>query len=536
MKRKFSDLHCHNHMRAHLHMQEKREAYEKKDEFSPWTVISSNRAGYVKGKMGASYSQCDLVKAWNGNVRLTFNSLYPLERQFVLGLDKINTTDLLNIVIGISTHDKLPLRDLIQTFYMRIPKKTVNYVQSKNYDYWESLKREFEFVLMDSGKTIDCNKIHTTGVLRRIFENEKKRATKFRNELWAENARYVIPESKTSLEESLQHDDEITMILTIEGSHALGTDLLEEGRIPIGEISRRIQEIKNEWKVPVFFITFSHHFNNNLCGHAHSIPDKGKMLLNQEDKMNEGFTDYGKRIVLELLGLDKNLEKGPKLGHRILIDVKHMSACGRQEYYNNIVRPCLAKGDKIPVIASHCGFSGVKTLQDHIDNFDLEKDDYCDPSKKYNAWNINVCEEDIEMIVKTGGLFGLSFDQRILGITKKDKKSKRNGIELLWDNIEGIAKSAYANPNLSESEKARIWKCMTLGTDFEGLIDPIDHYPTVLEFELFANNLIFEIEQARKDPKNIHLGHLKSREDTEALVNDFCYNNAEAFVRTNYPK
>lgn len=77
---------------------------------------------------------------------------------------------------------------------------------------------------------------------------------------------------------------------------------------------------------------------------------------------------------------------------------------------------------------------------------------------------------------------------------------------------------------------------MTLGTDFEGLIDPIDHYPTVLEFELFSNNLIFVIEQARKNPEATHLTHLKSREDTEALVDDFCYNNAEAFVRANYPR
>ena len=139
------------------------------------------------------------------------------------------------------------------------------------------------------------------------------------------------------------------------------------------------------------------------------------------------------------------------------------------------------------------------------------------------------------MIVKTDGLFGLSFDQRILGITKENKSSKRNGIELLWDNIEGIAKSAYSNPNLIETEKPKIWKCITLGTDFEGLIDPIDHYPTMLEFQLFSNNLIFEIEQARKDPDAKHLAHLKSREDTEALVDDFCYTNAEAFVKANYP-
>lgn len=536
MKRKFSDLHCHNHMRAYLHMQEKRRFFEKRDEFSPWTVINSNRVGYVKGKMGASYSQCDLVKAWNGNVRLTFNSLYPLERQFVLGLDRIKTTDLLNIVIGFTMSHRLPVRDLVQTFYMRIPRATVDYVQSDSYDYWESLQRELAFVLLDSGKKIERNKIHTSGMIRRIFENERKRATEFSQELWAENASYVIPASRDELSGSLANEDEITMVLTIEGSHALGTDKLQSGELGIDTISERVQTIKREWPVPVFFITFSHHFDNHLCGHAHSIPDKGKLLLDQRDNMNKGFSDYGKRILLELLGLTPDLEKDPALGYRILIDVKHMSAKGRKEFYGDVIKPCLAKGDRIPVIASHCGFSGKKTLQDHIDDFELECDGYCDATGKFNAWNINVCVEDIEIIIKTQGLFGLSFDQRILGITKEDKKTRRNGIELLWDNIEGIAKAAYENPNLTEEEKAKVWKCMTLGTDFEGLIDPIDHYPTVLEFELFSNNLIFEIEQARKDPKNIHLAHLKSREDTEALVDDFCYNNAEAFVLANYPK
>jgi len=80
-----------------------------------------------------------------------------------------------------------------------------------------------------------------------------------------------------------------------------------------------------------------------------------------------------------------------------------------------------------------------------------------------------------------------------------------------------------------------VWKCLTIGTDFEGLIDPVDPYPTALQYELFANNLVFEIDQARKNPENTHLAHIKSREDAEKLVDDFCYNNAEAFVKENYP-
>jgi len=531
MARKFSDLHCHNHMRAHFHMQEKQRKFERKGAFSPWTVIAPNRKGYLKGKMGASYSQADLVKAWNGNVRLTFNSLYPLERQFVRGLDKLNTADLLHILIGTTTSHHLPLRDLIQTFYMRIPKVVVDYFQSNEYDYWESLQREKDFVLIDSGLTIKKNEIHTSGLIRKLFEDKFKRSKDFKNELIAEQARYFIPKTREELIKSLKDDSEITMIMTIEGAHALGSD-----RCAIAELSRRVKYLKEEWEVPVFFITFAHHFNNRLCGHAHSIPDKGKLLLDQSKNLNKGFNENGRRIARELLGLDRNLDRNPKLGYRILLDVKHMSATSRKEYYEEIVLPCLMNGDPIPVIASHCGYSGIEKLEDHIRNYDQEVDDYSDSrTQKFNAWNINICDEDIEVILKSGGVFGLSFDQRILGITKKDKETNRNGIQLLWENMKGIVSGVYSNENLTDDQKSQIWKSMTIGTDFEGLIDPTDFYPTALEFEIFANNLVFEIDQERQKSKSLFLAHLKSREDCEKLVDDFCFTNAENFVLRNFP-
>ena len=178
-------------------------------------------------------------------------------------------------------------------------------------------------------------------------------------------------------------------------------------------------------------------------------------------------------------------------------------------------------------------------MGEHIRCEKEEKDDYFDQkSGKFNAWNINMCDEDIEMIVKTRGIFGISFDQRILGITQKDLKdpeSNRNGIQLIWENIEGIVLSAYENPRLNDAQKPQIWKSLTLGTDFEGLIDPVNAYPTALEYGKFAEDLVEVIDQARRNPGAKHLAHINSREDAERLVDDFCYNNAEAFVIENFP-
>jgi hypothetical protein len=533
MKRKFSDLHCHNHMRAHFHMQEKEKKFTRKGEFSPWTVIASNSKNQKKGKMGASYSQIDLVKCWNGNLRLTFNSLYPLEREFVKGMDpKIKEDKWYHFVTRGLLGDSGLKRDFLQTAYMRIPDKVIDFFQSEDYDYWESLNREKDFVLLDSGQRIKQNEIHVPTAILGDEKAAARRAKKDPKSYVAENACYRVPTNKAELLKSLADDSEITMIITIEGCHAIGTDRCES----VQEISNRVKYIKENWEVPVFFITFSHHFDNHLCGHAHSIPGVGKILMKQKHQMNTAFSQHGHRIVREVLGLNSELDRDPSLGYRILIDVKHMAAKSRVDYYK-LVNECLAKGDRIPVIASHCGYSGIETLEEHIRCENEEVDDYCDRRHgKFNAWNINMCDEDIEMIVKTKGMFGISFDQRILGITKKDKKTERNGIRLIWENIEGVVLSAYENPNLSESEKPLIWKCLTLGTDFEGLIDPVNAYPTALEYEKFATDLVDVIDIARQEPQAKHLSHLSSREDVEKLVDDFCYNNAEAFVIENFPE
>ena len=537
MSRKFSDLHCHNHMRAHFHFQEKEKKFRRKEEFSPWTVIASNEKKQEAGKMGASYSQIDLVKCWNANLRLTFNSLYPLERQFVKGMDpKIGEDKWYHFFIRQILGDTGLRRDLLQTAYMRIPDKVVDYFQSEDYDYWESLVREKNFVLMDSGKRIDQNEIHIPGLQLNERKLEEKLVKEQPQSYLAQNACYRIPKNKVDLLKSLADDSEITMILTIEGAHALGTDRAES----IEVISSRVKEIKEKWEIPIFFLTFAHHFDNRLCGHAHSIPGAGKALMNQRKHMNEGFRRDGKRILRELLGLNRYLKRDPILGYRILIDVKHMAAKSRMDFYS-WVRICLKKGDRIPVIASHCGYSGLPSLYVHTITEKCEKDDFTDPTGKFNAWNINLCDEDVEIIVQTRGLIGISFDQRILGITKeqlKDEKKKikkRNGVELLWDNIEGMVKSAYSNPNLSDTEKEQIWKCLTIGSDFEGLIDPVNPYPTALHYGQMANNLVFVIEQARKKKKTPHLSRFQSREDVEKWVDDFCYGNAEKFVIENYP-
>jgi hypothetical protein len=537
---KFTDLHCHNHIKSFLWLKSHEKHYRKKDQFHPWTIISPNLRAERKAKGSAtSYTQCDLVKLWNGKVRLTFNSLYSLERGFFMtGKEKATGSNrFLREIVRIATSHKLPLRDLLQMFYMRIPDAIVDYFQSPQYDYWEYLQEEYAFAVSKSG-VLSTNHIVSPGLLRKIFENRRNRRALYPESLDAK-ATYQIPRNRGEAQQLLQRDDIITMIMTIEGAHCFGSDTAS-----YAELEKRLMLMKTnrqQWPYPVFFLTLAHHFDNNLCGHANSLPDLGTWFLNQSKRKNGSFTPEGRKFLRKALSLQSNdspLQSNntpdPQAGYRMLIDVKHMAARSRKEFYK-LVNDRFQQGDVIPVIASHCGYSGQKTLDDLITSEQKEKDDYFIGA--FNAWNINVCDEDIMIIFKTKGLFGLSFDQRILGVPKAQKKEGgRNSLEALWDNICAVLDVIYNDSSIPAAQKHEAWNIITIGTDFEGFIDPVNRYNTALDFPTFRSEMIAYVDALRTQP-NVPacLKHFTTIAEVEIAIDNLCYNNAATFVERNYP-
>lgn len=534
---RFSDLHNHNHSRSYLWLKPNEKHHRKKEEFHPWTIISPNLRAERNAKgSAAAYGQCDLVKLWNGGVRLTFNSMYSMEKGFFQTASKAaeGKNRFLREIVRTITSDDLPLRDLMQMFYMRIPDKMIDHLQSKSYDYWDWFQDEYKFIISKSGERV-TNQIISPGLLRKIFENRKNRRNLYPNSLDATGI-YQIPKSNKELTDLLKQDV-ITMVLTIEGAHCFGSDIAS-----YDVIEKRLIDFKKKNPYPIFFLTFAHHFDNRLCGHAKSLPDLGKFFLNQDTGKNGPFTPNGRKFLRRVLALEPNSssldsKNIPDLtnGYRILIDVKHMSARSRKEFYL-LVEERLNANDIIPVIASHCGYSGIKTLQEMMNNEPKEKDDYFDSSQLYNAWNINVCDEDIKIIFRTKGLFGLSFDQRIIGVPKSQKTpGGRNSIVGLWSSIKGVLNVIY-NDNQFSVTKNEMWNRISIGTDNEGFIDPVNKYATVLQFEIFQQDLITAIEAERKsaNPSPCVKDFVNVKQVKE-VVERLCFKNAEDFVRLHYP-
>jgi microsomal dipeptidase-like Zn-dependent dipeptidase len=534
--KKYADLHCHPHSRA-FHWMRHTKNEKRPSRFNPWNVVLSNFNKQEKGKRAFSYSQCDPAKLWNGETKLVFASLYPFEKGFYKGgeidqsklirmLDVLSTSGLgfLNpikwvqalfaFVTGAPTILKIA-RAFLQSLLMRMPIRRIKYFISSEYDYYDELIRERDFLLSHSDE-LTTNKIYIPGI-KCLFKSASKLRKKYPESLNA-TGKYTVCENYNEVQTTLDADN-IAMVLTIEGMHALGTDTA------LGKVEERIMELKN-WQKPVFFITFAHHFNNYLGGHAHSIPDALRILSDQSEGMDEGIKPAGEKAIKLLLGLDDELKLNPSLGRRILVDLKHTAAKTRKWYYEQIVTPCMAKGDTIPVILSHVGFSGWDTLQETID-YSFHENDF-ELKDGFYPWNINACGEDVVWVAKTGGLMGLCFDQRILG----DKKDKVNSIDLLWKNLKAMVDQIISSEKLSEDQKSNCWSYFTLGTDFEGYIDPTQDYGNSLLFDDFEKDLfrkihtLMEIDGAKY--------YLEDDAKVETAVRGICFENAHQFLKRNF--
>jgi len=544
---KFADLHCHPHMRSFNWLRDSKIEKKKPEKFHPWHVIASKIKSKDKGIRANAYSQCDLIKLKNGHMKLAFVALYPMEKGWFMGCDEIPPTTYQRAIKSITNNymlrklanqnyagiekfllklgkgkgSKFAFRDIVQSVFLKLPDRRVQFLQDKDYSYFDEMLRERDF--LKTKNNIQTDSEIFMPAFKNIFKNKKRLIRKNKNEFKAEGT-YEIVKGKNDLTRINDDEERMAFVFTIEGSNVFNTE------DSIDEIENKIQRIKNWKDTPVFFISLAHHFNNYLCGHAHSIPDYGGLVMDQTTGMNEGFSEKGKTIIRYFLNLDESNKLQQNGDRRILIDTKHMSAASRKYYYDEIVKPCREKGDHIPIIASHVAYSGVKTLDDLIRNAsnETDTDSVSSIEKPFNTWNINLSDEDILEVFKSEGIIGLNLDQRILAMGKKEKKKAYPDdydIGFLWENLKAMMLVIY---NSDLPNKKNLVNLFGLGTDFDGYIDPLDNYPTVLEFDAMKNALIDKIKE---DKKSDELLYGISPED---FADKFCYTNAYEFVLKHF--
>ncbi len=480
----FVDLHCHPNIRAYnsgyptpnATIWENVPSLTEEDmqDKGPFAnFVFQNTAGIHKE------SQSNFYNLAKGNARVVFVSLYPLEEGF-FNLRKIP---------GLFT--KRHRHPEIYEVIFGCAYDRMNALMDNPIDYWTELNNEYQFVKEGQGLSPDGN------------------------------YRYQIVNTYEELDQLIKEDSKtIAVVLTIEGAHSLGIgqpSTLNRSEQDLKELlTERIASLKN-WEHPPYNMNLAHHFWNQLTGHAKSFKGPVNALLNQNKGLNRRITDLGWHVLEELLGTHN--------GQRILIDTKHMSPYARKEYYewieaHNRNNP----EDRIPIICSHTGVNGFDTMSDSIHQLDSMKKLR---NSYFNNWSLNLSDEEIRIIHRSGGLIGIMFDKGVIGggqvqqIAKQThnlKKKRDLFTKLLLDNIFQVVEAV--------GEKSA-WDIIGIGSDFDGAITHIDHIYDATRFPDLQYDLVDYLERTGYR-QELWYGYTP-----QELVNKVMQENAMAHLRQN---
>lgn len=473
--RYFADIHCHPTMKAYGHSFPGLENSKNPNKSnSIWYYDPPNIFEKLIDLVGGlvKYRQSNFSAMGFGNTGIVFASLYPVERGFFD--NKLGTGD---------------FNDMILNFVTSIGKKRINEVQSVT-DYFPDLEGEYNFLKQLDGKVVKL----------------ADRA----------NYKYILARNANDVETILNEDvvsdnkvNSIAVILTIEGAHAFGTGIKPQSN-PANrdKVLVNVDLVKNWTHRPVF-ITFAHHFYNELCGHAESLSGIVKKAASQQFGLNTGFTALGLEVADKLLDNANN--------KRILIDIKHMSRASRLEYFNLL--DTKYSGQDIPVIASHAAVFGNEQDKHLFLNSD-----------------INLFDDEIIRIGRTNGLFGIQLDERRIAAPGDFTLKKTHGIErrkvlfhssvLVWRQIQHIAE-------LLDSQGLFAWGIQSMGSDYDGIIDPLNGYWTAENYPTLADYLLMQANNYM-DAGGKNLSNPLNRIDPEEIVNRVMGDNAFTFLKNYY--
>lgn len=479
MKTNFIDLHCHPAMKpfgksfnktAGKNSSRRRSA-ESIWHYDPPSLIDkiANIALTI-----TKFTQADFSTLSYGGAHVVFASLYPMEKGFVLN----------------KMGDSLPA-DLLKNLVMGIGQKRIDHLQ-KMTDYFTDLEMVYNYY-----RQLD----------EQVFQLEGKKA------------RYKMVNSFAEIEnDPVNAVDTIYVVLTIEGANVFNTGL-HLMNIPVNEseVMANIGRVKN-WETRLFFMTMTHHFYNDICGHAKSMSGISESVHNQQLGLGTGFTPFGLKV------LDKLLDNSD--GKRILIDVKHMSVQSRKEYYQLLETKY--NTESIPLIVSHGAVTGYRSADEKV----------IDNQNTYGFFqdgDINFYDDELVRIARSEGIFGIQLDERRsaseMELKKAGKRLSRRKMlfhrsKFIWNQIQHIAE-------ILDREGLFGWGIQSIGSDYDGLIDPINGYWTAEQMGLLDAYLEKHAYNYLNSPAGRNLNSF-NKISADEIIDRFMHDNAWEFLRRNF--
>jgi microsomal dipeptidase-like Zn-dependent dipeptidase len=381
--------------------------------------------------------------------------------------------------------------DVVANLVTGLGKKRIDHVQAMP-DYFTDLEMEYDFYRQLDGHRVKIDgKWHCYKIISGFHEIQENEDTEVNT---------------------------IFVILSMEGVHCFNAGLQLMGKtMNETEVLENLEKAKN-WEHRVFFIGLTHHFYNEMAGHAQSLSGKVRKFCDQSEGLNEGINETGRKLLHALLDNSQ--------GRRILIDLKHMSVKSRNEYYHFLEQEY--PNEIIPLIVSHGAVNGLRSATEKV-----EDDKY--NFGKFQPDDINFFDDEIVRISESGGLFGIQFDERRVA---SDTELKKNGPNLnrrkmlfyqsrmIWNQIQHIADVLNRHDQFA-------WGIQCIGTDYDGMVNPLNGFWTAEDMPLFDSYLEkhaynFISSSMAEDLKDYN--RMKASE----IVERFMRGNAAHFLRKNF--
>lgn len=479
MKTQFIDLHVHPAMKPLGKSYNSKTGYNHPDKNRQNSIWFADPPTFLDKVVNilftlTKFRQADFSTLAKGGAHIVFASLCGLEKGFLM--TKMGTG--------------LP-GDVLNNLVVGLGKKRIDHIQEMT-EYFPDLEMEYEFYRQLDGKTF------------RIGDSAY---------------RYKIVSGFDEI------DDEpgakvhtIYVILTIEGTNVFNSGLKMMGRtVDPNEVLANVEKVKN-WDHRLFFAGMTHHFDNEMVGHAPSLHGIVSKICDQREGMNKGFNDLGWKVLRKLLDNSN--------GRRVLIDLKHLSVQARKEYYRFLEEE--HPGEVIPLIVSHGAVNGLRS-------FDRRVEDDLFNKGKFQLDEINFFDEELVRIADSDGLFGIQFDERRLGSKMEVKKSggamdRRRMLfkksKLVWNQIQHIAEVLDRHGKFA-------WGIQCIGSDYDGMVNSLNGFWTAEEMPLFDSYLE---KHAYNFIASDQSDNLKSYNKLTAgdIVERFMYGNAYEFLKKNF--
>lgn len=441
------------------------------------------------------FSQANATAAHYGNVGCVVMSLGSVEQPFFK--NKLGT-GIGNLVDDFAAGFGLPR--------IRAIEKLTN--------YWQDLQNEINFIKQGANTVIEIDGAHC---IYKIVSNF--------NELQQNLNANEEPEAGKSPETPMI----LSVIFSIEGLHILNENI----NAPLNEalVLGKTKELKKMDHAP-WFVTFSHHFNNDLCGHARSLRSMVAKLCDQEKNINQSFSELGKKVLHLLLD--------DTIGKRVQIDIKHMSIAARR-YYRNWLQQ--NNNNNIPVIISHGVCNGLPNYEATVSNYPLLGKHFINPVedvkggdgtwKEHNS--INFYDDEIIDVVKTNGIMGLQLDERRLANEEYIKRVKHSAwkhkimhyrSELVWNQIQYMGE-------MLDDKGLFGWGHIALGSDYDGIVDPLNSFWTIEQYPDLAQYIERHAHNYFSN-KAANLKQSCNRITADELVERLFYRNAWDFFKRWY--